>query len=234
MWSLPAPDGDEVVVKLAPPPAVAREAAALARMAGTGTAPALLAHGAGVLVTARVPGTTRAAHTLAGADLHALGALLRRVHDACPADAGAHDDWDAPEATLHGYRRRRASDIAGAGAPPPPSAGAADSPEPFRALHGDLWSGNVVWSPDGPVLTDWEYHRAGDPAEEIAYMAAMDDLAPSAVDALLDGYGAPGLAGAVRWWRPLLAAECADWYAAEGDRERAAALRGRAARTDAR
>jgi fructosamine-3-kinase len=31
-------------------------------------------------------------------------------------------------------------------------------PEPPARLHGDLWSGNVLWSPDGPVLIDPAAH----------------------------------------------------------------------------
>jgi fructosamine-3-kinase len=31
-------------------------------------------------------------------------------------------------------------------------------PEPPSRLHGDLWSGNVLWSPDGVVLVDPAAH----------------------------------------------------------------------------
>jgi fructosamine-3-kinase len=34
----------------------------------------------------------------------------------------------------------------------------AGAPEPPARLHGDLWSGNVLWSPDGPVLIDPAAH----------------------------------------------------------------------------
>jgi fructosamine-3-kinase len=34
----------------------------------------------------------------------------------------------------------------------------AGPPEPPARLHGDLWSGNVLWSPDGPVLIDPAAH----------------------------------------------------------------------------
>ena len=31
----------------------------------------------------------------------------------------------------------------------------ADDP-PFRRLHGDLWSGNLLWHQGRPALLDWE------------------------------------------------------------------------------
>jgi fructosamine-3-kinase len=34
----------------------------------------------------------------------------------------------------------------------------AGPPEPPARLHGDLWSGNVLWSPDGAVLIDPAAH----------------------------------------------------------------------------
>lgn len=228
------------MVKLAPPASVAREAAALRDLAGTGAAPVLLAAGEGVLVTGCIPGAPRPAAALTPADARAVGALVRRVHDLAPAATGEYDGWADPVDDPDAYRRRRARDIAAdagdvpAGRPidagPIPAAPATDAGPAFRTLHGDLWSGNVVWDGGRPVLVDWEYRRAGDPAEELAYMAAMDDLPPDVEDALIAGYGRPELAPAVGWWRPRLAAECARWYEREGDADRAAALRAQAAR----
>ena len=51
--------------------------------------------------------------------------------------------------------------------------------EPLVLLHGDPWSGNVVWGAAGPVLVDWEYARLGERAEDLAYLAALDALAPA-------------------------------------------------------
>lgn len=238
MWALPATDGGEVVVKLAPPVAAAREAQALRRVAGSGLAPALLADGAGVLVTARVPGAPRPPTDLDADAARALGRLVRRVHDVEHPAAGTYDGWAAPATGLGDYRRRRIEDILAAverlddgvlartaAGRPAPDVGPSTDHAPFRFLHGDLWSGNIVWHGGRPVLTDWEFQRPGEAAEELAYAAAMDDLTPGVVAALLCGYGAPELAGAVAWWRPLLALECALWFAAEGHADRAAALR---------
>ena len=38
--------------------------------------------------------------------------------------------------------------------------GAFDDDEPPARLHGDLWAGNVLWSPDGVLLIDPEAHGA--------------------------------------------------------------------------
>lgn len=243
MWALPAADGGEVVVKLAPPASTAREAQALRRLAGSGLAPALLADGAGVLVTARAPGAPRSPADLDGGAMRTLGRLVRRVHDIEHPAAGTYDGWDSEATGLDDYRRRRitgilaaaersddASPADAAAARPAPSVDHAAGDGPFRFLHGDLWSGNVVWHAGRPVLTDWEYQRPGEAAEELAYAAAMDDLAADAVAALLSGYGAPELAGTVAWWRPLLALECARWFAAEGDEHRARGLSAQARR----
>jgi aminoglycoside phosphotransferase (APT) family kinase protein len=100
----------------------------------------------------------------------------------------------------------------------------------FTLVHGDVWGGNVVWQGERPTLVDWEFQRVGDPAEDLAYAVAMDDMPDALIVALLKGYGRPDLLGVVRWWRPLLAAGCARWYADEGDSERAATLTAQALR----
>ncbi|MEQ9336445.1 MAG: aminoglycoside phosphotransferase family protein [Miltoncostaeaceae bacterium] len=222
VWLLDGPAG-RVVVKLAALAAVVREAEALSRVAALGVAPRVVAAGDGVLVTGALAGATAPAAEWGAHRARALGALLARLHGAGPAPAGTYDGWDRPEADLGAYRARRA---AGRAAPPAPL-----GDEGFTWLHGDLWSGNVVWEGARPALVDWEVARPGDPAEDLAYLAAMDDLDPATLRALLDGY-APArresVEAAVAWWRPLLAAECAAWFAAEGDHDRAGGLRARA------
>ncbi len=239
LWSLPGPGGD-VVVKLGPPDLVRHEARALERVAALGVAPALIAAGEGVLVTARIPGGTRG---LAGADagaLHRLGAQVRRIHEHEHADAGAIPAWgEHTSSTLADYRARRADALrATAG-----TRGALVErviaatvdrdparPRAFRRLHGDLWGGNIVWDGDAPVLVDWEYSHLGDPAFELAYAAEMDAMGDTALAALLAGYGDAGIAPRVAAWRPLVALESALWYEEVGESERASQLAAQAER----
>ncbi|MEW6582527.1 MAG: phosphotransferase, partial [Actinomycetota bacterium] len=100
---------------------------------------------------------------------------------------------------------------------------------PFRLVHGDLVEGNVVWTPQGPRLVDWEFARAGDPAEDLAYLAELNALPDAVLREVLRGYGMPGIRSRLDAWRPVVALEAAGWYAREGDAERAEALARRAA-----
>ncbi len=59
-------------------------------------------------------------------------------------------------------------------------------PEPVSRLHGDLWSGNVVWTPDGAVLVDPAAH--GGHRESDLAMLALFGLPH--LDAVLAGYDA--------------------------------------------
>ena len=72
-----------------------------------------------------------------------------------------------------------------------------DPEEPVARLHGDLWSGNVLWSPDGAVLVDPAAHGGH----------RESDLA------MLDLFGLPHLA-------EVLAAYDAAWPLAADWRER--------------
>lgn len=78
-------------------------------------------------------------------------------------------------------------------------AGAFDDDEPPSRLHGDLWSGNVMWTPTGAVLIDPAAH-GGHRETDLAMLALFG--CPH-LDAVLDGYAAvqPLQAG----WRDRLA-----------------------------
>lgn len=53
-------------------------------------------------------------------------------------------------------------------APPGLDARGPQRPQPAYLLHGDLHPGNVIDSPDGPVLIDWENASAGSRAFDVA------------------------------------------------------------------
>jgi thiamine kinase-like enzyme len=55
-------------------------------------------------------------------------------------------------------------------------------------LHGDVSSGNILWTPQ-PVLIDWEYVRIGDAADEIGYLFGQNALGQEQRDGLWKGYG---------------------------------------------
>ena len=226
VWALQTPEGP-CAVKVADPARTAREAGVLAALAGFGVAPRLIAAGGGVLVSECVPGSAREATAWTDDDAVAVGRLLRRVHDQAPlAAAGEPRRVPLP-----------ADELAGAPALVPPGlAREVIGRVPVRSgsvavlLHGDPWSGNVVWADNGPLLVDWEFARTGERAEDLAYLAAMDRLPPWVLDAVLAGYGADAAAAEhVQAWRPFMAAWCAVWYARCGDADRSERLAAHAA-----
>lgn len=216
--------GEPRAEKRGDPAALAREAAALAAVAGRPWAPALLRHRPGLLVTARVPGGPRDLATIAPLEARRLGAVLREVHDTRGAGIGGLWWWGTPARDLAGYREGRVRDAEAALAgtpdaglprrlsPPPPAPGGR-----FAFLHGDLVAANVLWPPrGGPVLIDWEFHRMGDPAEDLAYLAELGGLPSAVLAVVLEGYGEPGAAARVEAWRGLVAADAGAWYLAQG------------------
>ena len=88
----------------------------------------------------------------------------------------------------------------------------------FAFLHGDLVTGNILWPASAPVLVDWEFWRMGDPAEDLAYVVAMNDMAAASAAAVHAGYGAPaGLIARARAWEPMVLADAALWLRAHGE-----------------
>jgi aminoglycoside phosphotransferase (APT) family kinase protein len=96
-------------------------------------------------------------------------------------------------------------------------------------LHGDVWTGNVLWHGGRPAFVDWEYARPGDPAEELAYLIEMDALDDGQARALLEAYDVPEVAARVPAWRPLMALSAGLWYAELGVEDRARTLLAQAA-----
>lgn len=214
------------VEKRGDPAALAREAGALERLAGAPWAPRLLERASGRIVSSRLPGAPRPLAALPGADARRLGAVLRELH---AREAWRHGGlwwWDAPARSLDAYRAGRARDAeaalagtAGAGlatralGTPLPRSG---DPAPFRMAHGDLVEANLVWGPDGPGLVDWEFWRPADPAEDLAYLLAVNEAPAPVAAAVLEGYGDPGTAARVAAWTAIVAADAAGWYLGQG------------------
>lgn len=98
-------------------------------------------------------------------------------------------------------------------------------PQPLRLapLHMDLHAGNVIQSPEGLRLIDWEYAADGDVALELAAVCASDP--PHQTDWLAEYAAAmqlplPVLVQQVRRWQPWLRLLMASWYqlrAGQGD-----------------
>ena len=225
------------IVKRGDPEALAREAAALERLAGAPWAPVLVRHRPGLLVTTRLPGAPRAAAALTPADARLLGAVLSSLHGRAAGAAGGLWWWDRPATGLADYRRGRVRDAEaalagseGAGVAAGAPAGPDPATAPFRMTHGDLVLANVVWGPRGPGLVDWEFWRWADPAEDLAYAIACNDLPADLAAALLEGYGDPVTAARVPGWVPVVAADAAGWYRGQGMGDEAARMLARARR----
>ncbi len=219
------------IAKRGDPGALAREADALERLGGVPWAPALVERGPGLLVTTRLPGAPRAAADLTPDDAGRLGAVLAALHARETAPAGGLWWWEEPAPDIAAYRRGRVRDAEaslsgtdGAGLAAAAAPGPDPGPAPFRMAHGDLVLANVVWGPAGPGLVDWEFWRWADPAEDLAYAIACNGLPAPLAAALLAGYGDPDVAARVPGWIPVVAADAAGWYRAQGMGEDAARM----------
>jgi aminoglycoside phosphotransferase (APT) family kinase protein len=59
----------------------------------------------------------------------------------------------------------------------------------FSLLHTDIGSGNVIWREDGsPIIIDWEELSFGDPADEVAYIFAINNVDDEWQSAFLEQY----------------------------------------------
>ncbi|MEE4021842.1 fructosamine kinase family protein [Gordonia sp. PKS22-38] len=66
------------------------------------------------------------------------------------------------------------------------AAGTFDDGEPPARIHGDLWSGNVLWTPDGVVLIDPAAHGGHRETD----LAMLDLFGCPQLDAVIAGYEA--------------------------------------------
>ncbi|WP_375688089.1 phosphotransferase [Pseudooceanicola sp. LIPI14-2-Ac024] len=96
-----------------------------------------------------------------------------------------------------------------------------------RFLHGDPVPGNIIVTPDGPVLIDWQCPARGDPVEDLALFLSpamqLHDrgavLSPAEAEAFLSAYPDPWAVARYRALAPLyhwrMAAHCL-WRGASG------------------
>ena len=226
VWELSTPAGPRVI-KVGEAARTVHEADILERLAGSTLAPRLVAGGEGILITERIAGAPEPPRAWTTAQAQALGRLLRRLHD-LPISSFVHapiaaDDRyrDGRIAAMRGECRRDARALTESSLALVPPA----TSEQLVLLHGDPWSGNVVWGASGPVLVDWEYARPGERAEDLAYLAALDELDAATLRGVLGGYGAGReLRMRVDAWRPLMACWCGSWLADRGEPDRGARL----------
>jgi fructosamine-3-kinase len=210
-------DGTEVVVKSGEPSSIAAEAAGLRWLAEPGAVavPAVLGTAEGRMVSTRVPSGRADAATAErfGRDLAALHAAGAPAFGSPPPDGPVHawigearmvneagDDWPswyAEHRVLPYARQARdqgtfsADDVAlveRACTSFPDVAGPAETP---ARLHGDLWTGNVLWDGDRAWVIDPAAHGGhretdlamlalfGAPQLETV-LAAYDEAAPLA------------------------------------------------------
>ncbi len=236
-------EGDPpTVVKRGDADRIAREAVALKEMAATDLAPPLIGSADGELRSGLVDGRPRRIARLRAADAVALGRAVRRVHDQRRTATGGLHTWTRRVRSLRAYATGRMRDLL-----PLPADIAAwaepvtrfrpvlpDDPLPFRMLHGDLTEQNILWTPD-PVLIDWEFWRMGDPAEDLASLIALNTAPRRVADAILTGYGQPGMDVRVEAWLAPITLDAGIWYLRQGDTATANELLTRArALSDAR
>ena len=87
----------------------------------------------------------------------------------------------------------------------------------FSQLHGDLSPGNMLWNGSDVTLIDWEYTRPGDPAEDLAYLVAEQEVPGEQKQLLFHGYvnagGDPTAISRVPAYAALVSLDSVLWWA---------------------
>lgn len=201
------------------------ERQALFHFAPLGLAPRLRAHGDDWLICDHLP-----AGRWTGPPA-AIAGMLHRLHNAPPPPFALRPLPNGSRALL-----AHAIGFAPQGALPAPPADPGLAPVAPRPVHADAVAGNILGTPKGPVLIDWQCPGLGDPSEDLATLLSPAMMwlytgriaPPDWADALLDAYPDPQTAARTRSLWPLyrwrILAHCA-WKAARGDADYAQALR---------
>lgn len=193
-----------------------REAAVLTQLAGTAS-PRILDFsrsnslaGSAVMCLEYLPGRSVSLEAASPSQLAQLGATLRQTH-ATPIDELAPMLDGAPDLRRYVEDRLQSMLVRMSLVRDPLAAStqtafhdaaiwaertaarlrAAVDPGAPVLLHGDVSSGNILWTPK-PVLIDWEYARIGDAADEIGYLFGQNALRQDQRDGLWQGYGHDG------------------------------------------
>lgn len=171
--------------------------AAELRCAGTAAraqlAPDVLYAENGIMVSAFVAGETLTLDTARqDRTLTEVAQLLRRLHAIAPPPEVAGFSLIAaarrylaalPESALPRPRERVAAALA-----------ALNEPPPNCLVHGDLIPDNIIRSPEGLRLIDWEYAGGGVPETDLALAISNFDLDSAQAERFIAAYGAADLA----------------------------------------
>lgn len=148
----------------------------------------------GILVTRWVAGADSPSPESLRSDTRVLGevvGLLRRWHRSGEGLGPAIDHFDAID------RLRAASTIPVGSARLGEALDRAEAERGTLAnlapIHGDPDLENLLSTPGGCVLIDWEYAGMGDPAWDLGYLALATDMSPLDEAALLAAYADPGI-----------------------------------------
>lgn len=175
----------------------------------------------GILVTRWVAGAEALSPERLRSNTHVLGevvGLLRRWHRSGEGLVPAIDHFDALD-------RLRAALTAPVGSARLTEAlGRAKAERGMQAslapIHGDPDLENLLSTPGGCVLIDWEYAGMGDPAWDLGYLALAIDMSPTEEAALLAAYANPEITlRRLRLNRLIAAALSALWFAVRVRRE---------------
>lgn len=199
------------------------EAAALALLSPFGLCPRLRASGENWVIYDHAKGTRWLG------DPSPISTMLHRLHGlSLPSDSFRPLPNGSTALLAH------AASFAPSGLPEPP-ADPGIPPVVPRFIHGDAVLGNILSTPSGPLLIDWQCPGMGDPAEDLATLTSPammwlytgEKMPAGWVDAVLSSYPCAATVARTRALRPLylwrIAAHCA-WKAARGDADYRQAL----------
>lgn len=199
------------------------EAAALTVLAPFGLSPRLRAKGADWIIYDHVAGTPWRG------DPAPIARTLHRLHGT-PLSANSFRPLPNGSAALLSH----ALGFAPPGLPPPPPDPGLPPVTP-RPVHADAVPGNILATPNGPLLIDWQCPGMGDPTEDLATLISPAMMwlytgqiaPPDWAMAVLSAYPCPETVARTRALIPLyrwrIMAHCA-WRAARGDADYARAF----------